>query len=292
MAKILVVFYVDDGLIASHDPFWLQELFDILIRLFEWIGLFTKVSKTKAMVCIPGRIREAYTDEEYSKYKSPTGAAADNKCCWIDCEICGTSLAAGSYQSHLETQHDIFESMVLQREIVVDCPPVIYHAIELTTVGKYICLVPRCSGKASMKWNFRRHFLEQHPRDLVYLPSEGTVPLPRCERCGMQTECRALYGRHQHTQLCQNGLDKKVQHEAMETARVPLAQFFMACRDELERVEVFKYLGWLLAYDNNDTQAMRGNLKKARKSWGQVTHILRAENASPKVCGVFYKATV
>jgi hypothetical protein len=28
------------------------------------------------------------------------------------------------------------------------------------------------------------------------------------------------------------------------------------------------------------------------KSWGQVSHVLRAENASPKVCGVFYKATV
>ncbi len=107
-AKILVAFYVDDGLIASCDPFGLQELFDILIRLFEQIRLFTNVSKTKVMVCIPGRIREAYTDKEYAKYKSLTGAAADNKHCWIDCEICGTSLAAGSYQSHLETQHDVF----------------------------------------------------------------------------------------------------------------------------------------------------------------------------------------
>jgi hypothetical protein len=37
---------------------------------------------------------------------------------------------------------------------------------------------------------------------------------------------------------------------------------------------------------------MRANLRKARKSWGQVSCILRAENALPKVCGVFYKATV
>jgi hypothetical protein len=108
----------------------------------------------------------------------------------------------------------------------------------------------------------------------------------------MQTECRALYGRHQRTQFFQNGWDKKVQHEAAETARVALTQSFMAYGDELERVEVFKYLGWLLAYDDNDTQAMQGNLKKARKSWGQDSCILRAENTSPKVCGVFYKATV
>jgi hypothetical protein len=108
----------------------------------------------------------------------------------------------------------------------------------------------------------------------------------------MQMERGALYGWHQGTQLCQDGWDKKVQHEAAETARVVLAQSFTAYGDKLERVEVFKYLGQLLAYDDNNTQAMRGNLKKARKSWGQVSCVLRATNASPKVCGVFYKATV
>ena len=108
VAKILVVCYVNDGLIASRDPVWLQELFDILIGLFEWISLFTNASKTTVMICIPGRIQEAYTEEQYAEYKSPTGAAADNEHRRINCEICGTSLAAGSYQSHLESQHDVF----------------------------------------------------------------------------------------------------------------------------------------------------------------------------------------
>jgi hypothetical protein len=87
VAKILVVCYVNDGLIASRDPVWLQELFDILIGLFEWISLFTNASKTKVMICIPGRIQEAYTEEQYAEYKSPTGAAADTKRRQIDCEI-------------------------------------------------------------------------------------------------------------------------------------------------------------------------------------------------------------
>jgi hypothetical protein len=64
--KILVVFYVDDGLIASRDPVWLQESFNVLIGLFERIGLFTNATKTKAMVCIPGWIQEGYTEEEYA----------------------------------------------------------------------------------------------------------------------------------------------------------------------------------------------------------------------------------
>ncbi len=55
---------------------------------------------------------------------------------------------------------------------------------------------------------------------------------------------------------------------------------------------MFKYLGQLLTYDDNDSQAMRSNLMKARKSWAWVYCVLRAENVSPKVSGGFYKATV
>jgi hypothetical protein len=79
VAKMLVAFYVNDGLIASRDPVWLQESFDILIRLFEQISLFRNAPKTKVMICIPRQIRKAYTVEQYAKYKSLTGAAADNK---------------------------------------------------------------------------------------------------------------------------------------------------------------------------------------------------------------------
>ena len=55
---------------------------------------------------------------------------------------------------------------------------------------------------------------------------------------------------------------------------------------------VFKYLGRLLAYNDADTQAAMGNLKKARRVWGRISAILRAENTSPRVCGMFYRATV
>jgi hypothetical protein len=95
--------------------------------------------------------------------------------------------------------------MVLQREIVVHRPPVIYHAIESIAAGTYLCPAPHYVGKVSTKWNLRRHFLDRHPRDLVVIPSEGSVPLPQCKRWGMQTETGALYERHQCTRLCQEG---------------------------------------------------------------------------------------
>jgi hypothetical protein len=60
----LSLFFVDDGLIGSTDPQWLQDSFELLVDLFEWVGLRTNTNKTKAMICSPGFIQthmSAYT---------------------------------------------------------------------------------------------------------------------------------------------------------------------------------------------------------------------------------------
>jgi hypothetical protein len=71
-----------------------------------------------------------------------------------------------------------------------------------------------------------------------------------------------------------------------------LGHSFMAYGEELERVEVFKYLGRLIVYDNANTQAMRSNLRKARGRWAWILRVLRAENANARTCGMFYTATM
>jgi hypothetical protein len=60
-----------------------------------------------------------------------------------------------------------------------------------------------------------------------------------------------------------------------------LCVLFTAYREELERVEVFKYLGWLISYNDTNNQAMRSNLQKACVCWALVSHVLQAENTSP-----------
>ncbi len=42
---------------------------------------------------------------------------------------------------------------------------------------------------------------------------------------------------------------------------------FCANWEELERVEVFKYLGWLISLNDADNQAMGSNLRKAQGCW-------------------------
>ena len=71
-----------------------------------------------------------------------------------------------------------------------------------------------------------------------------------------------------------------------------LKSTFTTYGESLNQVEVFKYLGRLVSYDDVDTQAIRGNLKKCRKTWARISKVLRAENTSSRVCGMFYWATV
>ena len=58
---------------------------------------------------------------------------------------------------------------------------------------------------------------------------------------------------HVDTQQCEEGEARQVQHEAAATSMQALEAQFTAYDTELERVEVFKYLGRLLAFIDNDT---------------------------------------
>ena len=57
-------------------------------------------------------------------------------------------------------------------------------------------------------------------------------------------------------------------------------------------MEVFKYLGRLLAQDDDNTQVIRVQLRKARGTWARVGQVLQAENVPPRVAVKFYKAVV
>ncbi len=210
---------------------------------------------------------------------------------WVECNLCSESLAAGSLQSHLETQHDIYWSFVLNQELTVEREPRVYQA-NADATGTYFCPVPACVGVACSKAVLRSHFLQRHPQDLVCCPTEGSLPLLQCNRCGLQITYAAMNGCHYKTALCREGIARRVQHAAAKRTHLSLNQSFTAYGERLERVEVFKYLGQLLAYDNNDARAVRGNLEKAHAVWSRLSRTIRAENASPCACSIFYKATM
>ena len=153
----------------------------------------------------------------------------------VECDKCGQSLKEGSLASHLETQHGVYRSRVINQEFLVDRPAVVYEAhASAEAWTKYFCPVPKCEGWASTKWNFRRHFQMRHPKDLVDIPGDGVYP--PCLTCGMQTS--PLASGHEWTAMCKEGGLRILQRKAAVDSALALQQRFTAYGKEVN-VKVF-----------------------------------------------------
>jgi hypothetical protein len=97
---------------------------------------------------------------------------------------------------------------------------------------------------------------------------------------------------HINTKECRIGTARRHQQDMAVRSALALCQQFTVHGDVLERVEVFRYFGHLLSQDDDDIQAVRSQLCKARGTWARVGQVLRRENASPRVSAKFYKAIV
>ena len=202
-ATRMVSFYVDDGVLSARDPVWLQSAFNVLITLFEQIGLKTNTKKTQVMTCVPGKIRESLSEEVYHDSRLSLLSSADRKRFCVNCNICGEKLQASSLQSHLEMQHDVYRSFVLNRDLT-DVTPLMFCALLHTATGEYACPVSSCVGAEHTGYNLRRHFLMRHPTHTIIIPAEGLLPHPRCHLCGMQTPAESLSKGHTQTELCRD----------------------------------------------------------------------------------------
>ncbi len=82
------------------------------------------------------------------------------------------------------------------------------------------------------------------------------------------------------------------QRETVVTAALALRQQYTIHGDVLEQVEVYKYLGRMMAQDDNNAQAIRTQLRKARATWAWVGKVLWGENTPLTVAAKFYLAVV
>ena len=111
----LSLFYADDGYIASTDAELLQRSVDILTDLIDRVGLKTNVAKTKIMTCVDARIRVWQSDEVYYNSRHGFRSAKEWNRRQVECDKCGLILSTASLSKHLETQHGVFRSRVLNR---------------------------------------------------------------------------------------------------------------------------------------------------------------------------------
>ena len=98
--------------------------------------------------CVDARIRVRQSDEVY--YNTRHGFRTREE--WnrrrVECDKCGMELTAASLNSHLETQHGVFRSRVLNRDFLLnDGEPETYTAYSSTS-GSFLCPVPACQEAA------------------------------------------------------------------------------------------------------------------------------------------------
>ncbi len=87
-------------------------------------------------------------------------------------------------------------------------------------------------------------------------------------------------------------MEHQLQQKAAVTSALALRQQFMVRGDVLQRVEVYKYLGRMMAQDNNNIQAIHAQLQKACSTWAWVRQVLRSKNTPPFVAARFYQAII
>ncbi|KAL9183027.1 hypothetical protein ACHAXT_004814 [Thalassiosira profunda] len=135
MRTILAICYADDAFLASRDPEELQRALDILVELFDRVGLRTNTTKTQAMICIPGKIRTRLSSDSYFRSRSGLMSAAQWESRLVQCTRCGAELQASGLASHMASQHDVYVAYELESEFVEERvgtrEPVTYRAFRL-----------------------------------------------------------------------------------------------------------------------------------------------------------------
>ena len=193
-------FYADDGLLENTNPEDLQKDLDLIIKLFERLGLKTNKTKTKSMIIIgtPSPIAlQKRGDTKYVECRKQD----------TQCNICSQSMKKASLQRHIEQIHNIKPEKYLYRKT---CTPA---SFTINIKDRYtMCPVPGCAGGSSNKYRMYRHFCFKHPEAIVVVPEDGI--LPQCKLCGMFTK---NIKKHQKIETCQKGRRRRKNEQLQDT---------------------------------------------------------------------------
>ena len=202
---MLTLFYADDGLLSAKDKAWLQKALNLLISLFERIGLKTKDSKTKMMICLPAVKASRMTEGAYKRRMTGEGDSCHERMRRrVACPECGDILQLRSLPNHRRVQHGI--SVTALPPPPPDAPPTLYFAsvprLPARDRDDVECPIPDCPGTARTPAGMREHFYRRHPQHSVCVRQEGSVPLKRCKLCCRHLTNRALNRHHRDSKEC------------------------------------------------------------------------------------------
>ena len=133
----------------------------MLVDIFRRTGLETNTTKTQAMVCTPGKIRNQLSRTSYRHMREGNGGIEGDE--WerrmVVCQKCSKAMRNGSLRQHLAGVHDIYESEILE-EHCLDRPAGVKHKAVQGKWRKWrkggkekiACPVPDCPGELGTPW--------------------------------------------------------------------------------------------------------------------------------------------
>jgi exonuclease III len=291
---VKAIFYADDGYIYSTNADALQQATDWIVDLFECMGLKANPEKTKAMICAP---RPSVTRICTPAYKRKMGDNAEptyseRKRQYMVCDFCNEQIQARSLSRHKRSKHGIDTTAITAQTT----PPHLseHGSTYEVSMPEYKqqgqCPVPGCAAIIKDRHGMRRHFLFRHYYDTIIILEEGR--LPRCDDCGMFCTLSALAGKHMESALCREGA-RRNRRKIINLRCIRAFRRTFQLRDQpIETVTAFRYLGRVITSRDNDWEAARRNLHKAKERWASISRILMRESATPRISALFYKATI
>jgi hypothetical protein len=149
--------------------------------------------------------------------------------------------------------------------------------------------VPSCPANYAKRATMRHHFHHRHYSDTIIIDEEGA--LPQCQLCLFFCQI-ANTNRHRNSKTCRDGILRMQRHNQQQQSEMAEQTTITINDIEIQNVDTFKYLGRYISATSTDTVAINYNLRKARKTWGRISIILKREGATKKTMGNFYKAVV
>ena len=118
MLTFFAIFYVNDAYLASRDAEFLLRVLDLLMSLFERVGLETNTSKMQMMICTPGRIRTQLPTDSYRRLRCGRVKAAEWNARDVKCSKCRKTIKARSLRRHLADMHNVYQQTVVAEEML------------------------------------------------------------------------------------------------------------------------------------------------------------------------------
>ena len=291
--KIGALFYADNGLLSGQDAEETQRAMQILTESFARVGLKMDAAKTKGMIMTGGKISSPISPSAYSRKVTGFGfTSRELGSQKQECDLCSELVMQRNMTNHKKTQ----KCQLATKERTQQNAPTtgnqepipavstvptegieseMFH-LSMPKGGWTECPAQECPFTTRSRSRMRQHFRSRHPQDTIIIGKEGQ--LPQCPKCGLFQHNVDLS--HQATADCrrftivwENQKETLIQQAASKTV-------FTVGDTPIENVDEFKYLGRILAANDQDTAALNHNLQQAQQKWGAIGRILSKKGAN------------